>query len=162
MLESEKDMFLKVWERESQITIKYLAAYPADKLDRRVSEDMPSARDLAWSFVNDEYIIESLITGQTILPDLIQPATLEEILCSYKDAHLRTIEMLRDLPQNFFDGFIQASIGSKQAINDRLEIDLNGVLVNHVYRRGVFAVCLQIAGGSVQQLEQNCLDLKMS
>jgi hypothetical protein len=30
---NEKQMFLKTWEREFQITLKVLKAYPANKLD---------------------------------------------------------------------------------------------------------------------------------
>ena len=82
---TEKETFLKTWEREFQTTLKVLKAYPSDKLDLKPHERSRSARELAWTFVVEEHVINGVIKGQIDFQNIPKPLpTLREILAAYE------------------------------------------------------------------------------
>ena len=82
-----KDAFLRIWERESQTTIRVFKAFPRDRLEFKPHEQSRSARDLAWQCVVDEGVI-GMIEDQNDLRNAPTgkppPQTMEEIVAAYE------------------------------------------------------------------------------
>ena|SRR2546421_9687304 len=94
-----KHMFLEEWEREFQNTLQFLRAYPSDRLDVKLDTDSPSARDLAWRFVQNEWLIQATVDEHPVVQDLRQPlAPLQEIVTTYGLAHQSTMDKNRTSP----------------------------------------------------------------
>src|SRR5438552_10514781 len=60
---TEKDMFLQTFEREAQITLKLLRAFPADQADFRPAEKSRTAKELASIFVIEQGLAGRAIAG---------------------------------------------------------------------------------------------------
>ena len=150
---TEKETFLKTWEREFQTTLKVLKAYPSDKLDLRPHERSRSARELAWTFVREENIINGVINGQVDFQNMPRPpATLREILTAYEKTHGEMVSKVKALPEEEFNKSIKFPVGPKQMGDVRREDILWRLVMDFVHHRGQFSVYLRMAGGKVPSI----------
>lgn len=150
---TEKETFLKTWEREFQTTLKVLKAYPADKLDLKPHERSRSARELAWTFVVEENVIHGVIKGQIDFQNIPEPpATLREILTTYENTHKEMVKKVNGLSGEDFHTSIKFPVGPKQ-MGDVRRGDIFWMMVmDSVHHRGQFSVYLRMAGGKVPSI----------
>src|SRR5437867_7953231 len=57
---TEKDMFLKTWDREFETTLRLLRAYPEMKLDLKPAEKLRPASELIWTIEGGARAIDDI------------------------------------------------------------------------------------------------------
>jgi uncharacterized damage-inducible protein DinB len=158
VLPTARQQFLEAYEREHQITMRLLRAYPPDKLELRPHPKCKTARELAWMFaaeralgtavLNDWYATNKPGTGQ--MPQA--PADWQDLLAAIEKAHTdyRTVvESLSDaqLYENvkFFAG--PKTMGDYQRIQFMWFL-----LSDQIHHRGQFSVYSRMADGKVPSI----------
>jgi uncharacterized damage-inducible protein DinB len=151
---SEKDVYLDSFEREFKTTLKILLAYPQDKADLQPHPKCKTAKDLAWMFVLEGGLIDSIVKGQI---DFTQsapkaPATLDEVLGAFQKQHKEVTEKIRNMSLEDFNGPITFPVGpGKMAELRRAEV-LWMMLMDRIHHRGQFSVYLRMADGKVPSI----------
>src|SRR3989441_6300503 len=97
---TEKEQFLGAVEREFPTTMKVLKAFPPAKADMNPQAKWRSAKDLAWAFVVEEKAGEQALDGAIDFGKLpAPPATLQDVITTYEQAHKAFIERVRRTPE---------------------------------------------------------------
>ena len=150
---SEKDMFITTWEREFQTTLKVLKAYPSDKLDLKPHERSRSAKDLAWTFVAEENVIDGVCKGQIDFQNMPKPpATFTEILAAYEKTHKDMVQKVKNLSEEDLNRSITFMIAPKQMGQVRRADVLWTTVMDNVHHRGQLSVYLRMAGAKVPSI----------
>jgi uncharacterized damage-inducible protein DinB len=151
---NEKDQFLKNWEREYQVTTKVLQAYPTDKMAYRPHERSRSAQELAWAFVGEEAVMDSIIKGAIDFSAAQQPApsSLDEILAAYQKVHKQMFDQVKNMSEQDYQSEMQFPVGPNQMGNFRRADVLWILLMDAIHHRGQFSVYLRLAGGKVPSI----------
>ena len=89
-----KEQFLDAYDREHATTLRVLHNYPADKLELRPHPKLKNARELAWVFVLERYLGESVWNDEIAKRGISgkppeAPASWDEILGALEKAHKR-------------------------------------------------------------------------
>ncbi len=153
-MESEKEHFLNIWEREFQTTLKVLKAYPHDKEDMRPAEKSKSAKELAWVFASEEKNLFGGIIEGNIDWSKMQgpPATMKEVIREYEKAHADVIKKVMNTPGEKLNETMKFFVAPK-TMGDVKKMDLLWMmLMDQVHHRGQFSVYLRIAGAKVPSI----------
>lgn len=154
---SSKQQFLNSYEREHEITMRVLRAYPEDKIELRPHPRTKSARELAWIFVLERGMGKRVYNNEfaTRGPGDKSPSAPEswnEILSALEKTHKDFGDFLRAAPEEelsetvkFFNG--PGSIGDVRRIDF-----LWFLLSDQIHHRGQFSVYLRMAGGKVPSI----------
>ena len=150
---SEKEMYLATFEREHQITLKVLRAYPADKADLKPAASSQSAREVAWTLVQCENFVEPILRGDA-MPSWMAPApaTWSAILAAFEDAHKSATARIAKITDEEMNGTVRTMIGPKQEGDLRAGNMLWGMLSMSIHHRGQLSVYLRMAGGKVPSI----------
>ncbi len=151
---SEKDMYLQSWDREFQITMKVLKAYPADKMDFKPHERSRSAQELAWVFVQEEAIVDMIIKGQIDFSGggPKPPATMQEVLSAFEKSHKEMVGKVQKLSEADYNSMIKFPISPKEMGNFRKADVLWMMMMDQIHHRGQFSVYIRLAGGKVPSI----------
>jgi uncharacterized damage-inducible protein DinB len=151
---TEKEMFLKNWEREVQTTLKILRAYPADKLDLKPAPKSKSARELAFVFAGEQAMADMAIKGKIEFPETepSPPKTMNEIISAFEQsvkANMARVKAMSDAEYNSMVGFFVAPKTPGQVRKaDVLWLTLNDM----IHHRGQLSVYLRMAGGKLPSI----------
>ena len=154
---SEKEAFLRVYDKEHETTMRVLRAYPADQLDLRPHPRSNTARDVAWIFVleralgtkvwNDE-IASGGVSGRPPKP----PEDWNELLQQLEAAHQAFREVIAAAPDEALHDKVRFFVGPK-TMGEYTRIDwLWFLLHDQIHHRGQFSVYLRMAGGKVPSI----------
>lgn len=150
---TEKEMYLQSWEREFQTTLKILKAFPADKLDFKPHERSRSARELAWTFVGEEAVVNMVVKGQIDFKEGPKaPATMKEIWAALESTHKEMVPKVKALSEADYNSTIKFPIGPKQMGDFRKADVLWMMMMDAIHHRGQFSVYLRMAGGKVPSI----------
>ncbi|MGH9259374.1 MAG: DinB family protein [Acidimicrobiales bacterium] len=151
---SEKEQFLRTWEREFPTTLKVLNAYPSARMDLKPHAKSKTARDLAWNFVLEEMIIDGAIKGEIDFAQMAAtpPATRDEIIRAYEASHRALIEKVRSTPDAELNKTVKWFVGPKQPADVRRMDVLWAALMDMVHHRGQMSVYLRMADGKVPSI----------
>ncbi|MCG3119374.1 MAG: hypothetical protein ALAOOOJD_01766 [bacterium] len=154
---NEKERFLQTWEREFQITLKVLRAYPSDQLNLQPHERSRSAKELAWTFVVDQGLVNKIVSLQTLdfksmPPPPPPPATMKEIVAAYESTHDEMAKKFRNFSEADFNKTIRFPVGPGQMGDLRRAEALWMTMMDQVHHRGQFSVYLRLAGGKVPSI----------
>jgi uncharacterized damage-inducible protein DinB len=152
---TEKDQYLQTAEREYEVTLKILKAYPPDKLDIRASERGPSAREIAWTCALGHMVTDAVIKGDLSgggggMPK--PPATLNEIIAAFEQSHRDRIAKVSKLTEADFNQPIRMPTGPKQVGEVRRGTVLWMFLHDQIHHRGQLSVYLRMAGAKVPSI----------
>lgn len=146
-----KDIFLRIWDRESKTTAKVFRAFPAGSLDVKPHERSRSVRDLAWQCVIDERVIEKIIDGandlRNVPPSPPPPETMEEIAAAHELAHREASEKMRR-PETEFSKTVTVTMRGGSIQLKQAET-IWGNLLDQIHHRGQLTVYLRQAEGKV-------------
>lgn len=147
---TEKEMFLKAWERESATTRRVLRALPSDRADFSPAAPMKSAKDLAWVIVMGEGLI-----GRMLAPAFEPagahppPATLHEVIATYEDRHEDTVERMRGWDEADLDRAVRFPVAPGR-MGEVRKLDVCWMaLMDQVHHRGQLTVYLRLLGAKV-------------
>ncbi len=150
-----KEIFLRIWEREFQTTVRVFEAFPADKLDLKPHERSRSVRDLAWQCAIDERVIGKILDGQNDLRNVPAsppaPETMEEIVAEYQRAHRDAFEKMSRLSEEGFGKTVSCFLPAGEWKMPQPEA-FWGNLMDEVHHRGQLTVYLRQAGGKVPSI----------
>jgi uncharacterized damage-inducible protein DinB len=150
---NEKEMFLQAWEREFQTTLKVLKGYPKEKLDLKPAERSRTAKDLLWTFVVEEKVVDGVVKGQVDFMNMPKPpATLGEIVSAYEATHREMGQKLKALTDQEFNTAIPFMVAPKQMGKVRRGDILWMMLMDSVHHRGQLSVYLRVAGAKVPSI----------
>lgn len=150
---TEKEMFLNSYDREFQLTLTFLNAYPEGNLTFRPHKELQSAQELAWNFVEEERImIGGALDGDVIFKHNPPPETLEEIKNAHQTIHGQLFERIKASPDDAFDVMITFGSGSEDAKEIRRGDILWLALMDTAHHRGQFSVYIRMAGGKAPSL----------
>jgi len=151
---SEKDQFLQAWEMECQITSKVLAAYPAAKADYKPAEISRTAKELAWTFVLEQYVLQSALTGEidfakTQLP---APATFKEVLDTFAKVCAETTAKVKAAPDAALEKSLDFPVGPGKMAPVPVSRVLWMMLMDSIHHRGQLWVYLRMFGARVPSI----------
>ncbi len=151
---TEKDMFLQTFERECQITLKLLKAYPANKGDFKPHEKSRSATQLAWVFTKEQGIADMALKGridfsQPMPPD---PARYEDTVSGFERAFRETLAKVSKATEEHLNQIVQFPVAPGKMGDFRCIDVLWTTLMDQVHHRGQFSVYLRLAGAKVPSI----------
>ncbi len=152
---SEKDMYLQTAEREFNTTLKVLKAYPPDKLDLKATDRSPSVREIAWTCVLGQMVMDSVIKGDLSaggggMPK--PPATMAEIIGAFEQSHRDRIAKVSKLTEESLNEPVKLPIGPKQVGEVRRGNVLWMFLSDQIHHRGQLSIYLHMAGAKVPSI----------
>ena len=150
---TEREMFMQLWEREFQTTLKVMKAYPADRLDVKPSDKLRTARDLMWVFSGENGILQMALTGPIIFGEPPPaPNTLDELCGAFEASHNGLREMLSGMSDEDLAVTVQFPVGKGVMGNFRRQ-DIGWITVyDQIHHRGQLSVYLRIADGKLPSI----------
>ena len=157
-MESSKQQFLDAYEREHQITMRLLRAYPADKLELRPHPKCKTARELAWMFAGERALGTAVLNnwyatnkpGQGQMPQA--PADWEDLLAAIEKAHTD----YRAVVESFSDAQLMENVkffSAPKTMGDYQRIGFMWFLLSdQIHHRGQFSIYSRMADGKVPSI----------
>lgn len=156
-VQSAKQQFLDVCEREHATTMKVLHVYPSDQLDLRPHPKCKSARELAWIFVLERGLGtavwgDAFAKGAPSRPTPPPPESWTDLLAALEKAHKEFAETVRATPDADLVKPVKFLTAPK-TLGDFRRIDFAWFLLSdQIHHRGQFSVYLRMAGAKVPSI----------
>ena len=152
-----KQQFLDAYDREHEITMRLLRAYPKEKVDLRPHPKLRTARELAWVFVqecglgtkvyHDEFAKKA--PSGTPTP---APQNWDEILTALQKSHKDLRDLVRSASDADLSQIVHFFTGPKKMGEfSRLDF-LWFLLSDQIHHRGQFSIYLRMAGGKMPSI----------
>lgn len=149
---TERDIFLKAFEREFQTTMRVLKAYPSDKLDL-AADTLRSARDIMTMFVGEQAVADMAMNGNIDFSgDSAPPGSLDEIITAFEAMFRANIDRVRNLSDEAYNATVIFPTGPGTGAQLRVADVLWLTLYDMVHHRGQISVYLRLAGGKVPSI----------
>ena len=154
---SPMDAFLEAYEREHQITMRVLQAYPTEQLDLRPHAKSKTARELAWIFVLERGLgtrvwnheLQQMMAAGAPPPP---PERWDELLAALEHAHREFADVLRATPAERLDEPVQFFVAPR-TMGDIPRMEwLWFLLHDQIHHRGQFSIYLRMADGKVPSI----------
>ncbi len=154
---SGKDQFLRSYEREHEVTMRVLRAYPTDQLDLRPAATCKTAREVAWVFVAERGL------GTMVFNDVFAkggpsggmpeaPESWEALLAALEKAHRDFGDLVRNTPDEQMAETVKFFVAPK-TMGDVSRMEFAWFLLNdEIHHRGQFSIYLRMAGGIVPSI----------
>jgi uncharacterized damage-inducible protein DinB len=151
---TEKDMFLQTFGRECQTTLKLLKAYPAAKGDYKPHERSHSAKELAWTFVIEQGIVDMALKGKIDFsqPMPKPPGSLGEVIAAFEHTCRETTTKVTNASEDTLARTVQFPVGPGKMGDFRTMDVLWTTLMDQVHHRGQLSVYIRLAGGKVPSI----------
>jgi uncharacterized damage-inducible protein DinB len=151
---SEREAFLRAYEREHAITRKVLHAFPAEQMSLKPSERSNSAMQLAATFVAEQMLSLRALKGEPVLGGVRDsaPTTWDAALRTFDAQHEEIVRLLRDGGGASFEGTVQFPVAPRQMGDWRPSDFLWFLLHDQIHHRGQLTVYLRMAGGKVPSI----------
>lgn len=157
MTSTPRERFLDVYEREHQITMKVLRAFPPEKADLRPHPRCKTARELAWIFVLERGLGKAglnnvFATRQPSGSPPPAPEKWDDVLTALEAAHAD----FRDTLNSFTDEQLNEPIkffGGPKTLVDYRRIDFAWFLLHdQIHHRGQMSIYLRMADAKVPSI----------
>ena len=146
----QKALYLKYWESEARATRKVISRIPQDKSDYKPDPKARNARELAWVIVTEEQgLVECLTNGKVEWKEFPTPATVQEILDAYDNAHDSLTQKLKALaPAKWEEEVVLLFQGQEVMRTPGYEMAW-GFLLDQIHHRGQLSTYLRPMGSTV-------------
>ena len=154
---SPKQQFLDAYEREHEITMRLLRAYPTDKLDLRPAPALKTARELAWVFVVERGLgtmayHNAFAKGMPSGGTPSAPASWDDLLAALEREHKAFGDLVRAASEDELFEPVKFFTGPK-TLSDWPRMQLLWFLLSdQIHHRGQFSIYARIAGGKVPSI----------
>jgi uncharacterized damage-inducible protein DinB len=151
---SERQRFLKLYERESATTRKVLTAYPPDQCDLKPHERSNSAMRLASTFVIEQLMILKALNRNLVL-GAGWPKTADSwdgLLAEFDQGREDILNMLRNADDSILDGTVTFFVAPKQTGEYQLADFVTFMTHDQIHHRGQLSVLLRMAGAKVPSI----------
>ncbi len=151
---AEKDVYLTIKRREDETTRKVLHAFPADKMEFRVSPDGQTAGKIAWTLALGNMVVDHIlkdgITPTGSMPEM--PTTWPDLLAAFDrgcDEATRKVGAMQD---GEMDVMVTMPVGPKKMGEMRRGEALWYFLHDGIHHRGQLSVYLRAVGAHVPSI----------
>ncbi len=151
---SEREAFLQSFQRECAITSKVLKAYPTNKGDYKPHEKSKSAKDLAWTFVQEQGVADMALKGKIDFSQATPaaPAHYQDVMAAFERTSNDTATKVTAASDEALNRMVQFPIGPGKMGDFRTIDVLWMALMDQIHHRGQFSVYLRMAGGKVPSI----------
>ena len=150
---NEKEMFLDSYEREYEITLKFLNAFPAEQFDFHPQPDLQSALEIAWSFPEEERIlISAALDNSAVFKKNPPPGTFDEVKTAYQANHHMFVTRIKELADTSLSEIITFTPDPDHASSMQRADALWLMLMDGAHHRGQFSVYIRMVGAKVPSL----------
>ena len=151
---SEKENFMRTWDREFQITLKVLKNYPPSRQDYKPHEKSRSAKELAWVFVVEEKAtIAGVISGQIDFSNMSStPTNIKDVLSEFEKSHKDGMNKLKNMSEDDLNKTMRFPVAAKKMMDFRKLDVLWMVLMDQIHHRGQFSVYLRLVSAKVPSI----------
>ena len=149
---TEREHYLVTFEREYQITLRQLQAYPAGKSTWKPAEVSRTAADLAWMLVMSQHVTVPIVEAPKIeAPTWTPPPTdWSKLVAAFEQAHREAGPKLAAMTESVYQSTLIMPVGPGGATAPVRRADaLWMMLFDTVHHRGQFSVYLRAVGGKV-------------
>jgi hypothetical protein len=149
---SEKELFLRAYDREVQTTVRVLSAYPKDKLELK-GDTLRSAREIASLFIGEQAVAEMAMNGNIDFSgEPSPPNSLEEIITLFQEMVRKNKERMKSLSEEDYNSSVVFPTGPDTGATMRKADVLWLTVYDMVHHRGQLSVYLRLAGGKVPSI----------
>lgn len=151
---TEKDMFLQTFENECRTTLKVLKAFPQTHGDYRPHERSRTAKELAWTFVQEQGVAERALAGKLDFTQR-QPAPtggFADALTAFEQASRETAGRVAKATDDALQRTMKFPTGPGRMGDLRAMDVLWMTLMDQVHHRGQLSVYVRLAGGKVPSI----------
>lgn len=151
---SEKDQFIMTFQRESGTTLKLLRAYPADKGDYQPHPKSRTAKQLAWTFVMEQGVLDMALKGKVDFsqPMPPPPASYGECVAAFEGACKETIARVSKASDGDLSRTVQFPVGPGKMGDFRAADVMWSTLMDQIHHRGQLSVYVRMVGGKVPSI----------
>ena len=154
---SAREQFAAAFQRETEITIRVLRAYPDEALDLKPHPKLKSARDLAWLLVSEQSMLQTALGpgfdwSRKQEPFPPPPRSMREIADSLEAGLHLTLATLRQGDDHQLQRSVSWFTGPGAMGDIPMGRFLWFILHDQIHHRGQFSVYLRMAGGKVPSI----------
>jgi len=148
---SGKQQFIDSFTKEVAKTLQVLRALPGGQGEFRPHERSKSARELAWTFVVEQYLLMKALLGQPFFEASppAAPTDYDTVVTRLENDHLAIVHQVKKTPDTWFSGTLQFPVGPGKMGDWKRSDFMWFLLSDHIHHRGQFSVYLRMAGGKV-------------
>ena len=151
---SGKQQFIDSFAKEMAKTLQVLRALPSGQGEFRPHERSKNARELAWTFVVEQYLMMKAMLNQPFNEGSPPqaPTDYDTVITRLENDHMAIVQQVKKTPDAWFSGTLQFPVG-KGKMGDWKRSDFMWFLLSdHIHHRGQFTVYLRMAGGKVPSI----------
>lgn len=153
---SPKRQLLDSLAREHATTLKVLRALPADQTELRPHPRAKSARELAWIFVIEQYLLHKALTDQLTFTGSggppPAPGDYQAIIAQFEKDHAAVVDLLKKTPDAKLATTVQFPVGPGK-MGDWSKVAFAWfILSDQIHHRGQLSVYVRMAGGKVPSI----------
>ena len=152
---TEREHYLASFEREYEITLRTLKAYPAGHAQLKFAERSNTASETAWTLVISQAIVEPILTVPSLMPQAPPPVPNDwkTLVAAFEKAHADATKALAKLNDATFQSPIVMPVGPGGATAPMRRADaLWMMLFDTVHHRGQLSVYLRASGAKVPSI----------
>lgn len=155
---TERDHYLAAFEREYQITLRSLKAYPPDQAQLKFSERSNTAARTAWTLVLSQMVVPAILTQPSLKqvdPNEAPPVPNDwkQIVAALEKGHADASQALAKLDEATFQSTVVFPSGPGGATAPIRRADaLWLMLFDTVHHRGQYSVYLRASGAKVPSI----------
>jgi len=147
---TEKDSYLQACEREHEITLRVLRAFPANQMELRPHPTSNPARDVMWMLVLNKAAIDPLIEGVLAMKQPpAPPPERDALIAAYERTVKDHVSKVRAMSDEDFNGPAKLQAGKDQFIQARRADGLWLMLMDTIHHRGQLSTYLRPMGAKV-------------
>ena len=137
--------------------MRVLRAFPVDQLGMRASDELRTARELAWIFVLERGLARAIFNdafaqGKMSGSPPEVPDSWDALLNALEKAHKELGDLIRATPD---DALLEKTsfFVSPKTLGEQTRLDwMWYLLLDQIHHRGQFSVYLRMAGGTVPSI----------
>ncbi len=151
---TERERFIKLYERESATTRKVLAAFPAEHSELKPHDRSNSAKALARTFVIEQALILKALRGEEVMGGgwPTTPEGWDELLTAFDNGRAEILAFLRNADDNVLNGTVTFFTGPNQTGEYPTTDFLTFMACDQIHHRGQMSVYLRLAGAKVPSI----------
>ena len=155
--QSPKQQFLSAYQREHEITMRVLRAYPPEKAELKPHPKSKTARELAWVFVIERGLGKRVFNNELAkgMPEggpPPAPESWDEILAALESSTREFADLIRSTPdEQLYDKVTFLTAPRTMGEITRLEW-IWFILSDEIHHRGQFSIYLRMADARVPSI----------
>lgn len=143
---SDKEKHLRAWNAEFRKTMEVLDSYPDPKLDFKPQSELQSAKEIAWTFVQQEYLLDQAMRGDVELRSLPPaPESIRELREIYICSHDEVLRRMSKLPEPEYERKIKFHLDPARTVDFRRTDVLKLMLLDSARFRNQLSVYAKMA-----------------